>query len=643
MTTTKKKDLVNFIPMMLVVIMVALLLAPAVKTVIDNARRNRAGKTSETEVSEEAADTGDGDFFLTWEEYVAGHGISEWNWNDAADAIERVAFHAADLYEAGDMDNAYDYAKATYWGYYETTGFERNVMTYVSGSRVSAVELQFTTLRKAVKKDLGVDQVREEAQKLSDMLHEDALILSPEGALANISGGSAEEYYLTWEEYLAAKGFTAWNWNDAADAIEQVAFHAADLYEGGDMDSAYDFAKATYWGYYETTGFERNVMTYVSGSRVSAVELQFTTLRQAVKKDLGVDQVREEAQKLSDMLHEDALVLSPEGAIAQTAGASGEAAGTADASGEATDSASGSASSTSISAGSAAATFAGAFGIILREGLEAILVVGAIIAYLIKSGNKKGIVPVYVGSVLGIVCSFIMAGILAWLKSINPETTMTQEIIEGFAALIAVVVLFYVSNWMVSKSEAAAWEGYIQGKVQDSAQQGNMFALGFTAWLAVFREGAEVILFYQPMLGEGHANMVWAGFAAGCAALVVVFLLIRFLSIKLPIKPFFLATSILMAFMTICFLGSGIKELMEGGVFDDFEFMLQKPSWLLWIPDAASGTGGTAAEICNTLGFYPYIGTFVPQMILLVITVVTFVIVMKKNKKIREEVNAQSA
>ena len=493
MTASKSRNWINFIPMLLVVIMVALLLAPAVKTVIENAARSSTGVSEE---GEETSAASDGDYFLTWEEYIAGHGITEWNWNDAADAIERVAFHAADLYEAGDMDNAYAFAKATYWGYYETTGFERNTMTYISGSRVSACELQFTTLRKAVKKDLGLEQVREEAQKLSDMLHEDALVLSPEGSIASTDSSAAD-----------------------------------------------------------TEG----------------------------------------------------------------AGAPAE---------------------TSISAGSAAATFVGSFGIILREGLEAILVVGAIIAYLIKSGNKKGIVPVYVGSVLGIVCSFIMAGILAWLKSINPETTMTQEIIEGFAALIAVVVLFYVSNWMVSKSEAAAWEGYIQGKVEGSAQQGNMFALGFTAWLAVFREGAEVILFYQPMLGEGHANMVWAGFGVGCAVLVVVFLLIRFLSIKLPIKPFFLATSILMALMTICFLGSGIKELMEGGVFDDFEFMLTKPSWLLWIPDAASGTGGTAAEICNTLGFYPYLGTFVPQLILLVITVVTFVVVMKKNKQIRLEKEA---
>ena len=434
-----------------------------------------------------------------------------------------------------------------------------------------------------------------------------------EGAAASVQEDG--EYYLKWEEYVAGHGITSWNWNDAADAIEKVAYHAADLYDAGDKDLAYDYAKATYWGYYETTGFERNVMTYISGARVSAVELQFTTLRKAVKKDLGSETVRAEAKTLSDMLHEDALILSPEGAVAGTQAAEGAQ----------------TAAVGSSSAGGAAATFVGAFGIILREGLEAILVVGAIIAYLIKSGNKKGIVPVYIGAVLGIVLSFVLAGVLAWLKSINPETTMTQEIIEGFAALIAVVVLFYVSNWMVSKSEAAAWEGYIQGKVAGSAASGNMFALAFTAWLAVFREGAEVILFYQPMLGEGHAAMVWAGFGVGCAVLVVVFLLIRMLSIKLPIKPFFLATSFLMAFMTICFLGSGIKELMEGGVFDDFEFMLARPGWLSWIPYGDMPGAG----VCDVLGFYPMIGTFIPQMILLAITIVTFVIVLKRNKRIR--------
>ncbi len=602
----QKKSFSDQIPMMLVILMVLVLMVPTVLTIIDNAKsggkRNTTGET--VTVSEEK-------FYLTWKEYTEAHKITNWNWNDAALAIEKIAVHAGDLYEAGDLKNAYEYAKATYWGYYETTGFERNTMTTISGARVSATELQFTTFRKAVKKDLGAETVRAEGQKLVDMLKEDALILSPEGPIAN-TGVSAETYYLTWKEYTEAHGITNWNWNDAALAIEKIAVHAGDLYESGDLKNAYDYAKATYWGYYETTGFERNTMTTISGARVSATELQFTTFRKAVKKDLGIDTVRAEGQKLVDMLKEDALILSPEGPIANVSTA---AAQTNEVSAES-------------STGSAIAVFAGSFGIILREGLEAILIVGAIIAYLVKTGNKQGTRPVYIGAVLAIVCSFALAGLLSYLKSINPETTMTQEIIEGIAALTAVVVLFYVSNWMVSKSESAAWSQYIEGKVAGSAEAGNMFALGFTAWLAVFREGAEVILFYQPMLNEGHPDMVWLGFGAGCLVLVVVFLLIRFLSVKMPLKPFFLATSILMAVMSVCFMGSGIKELMEGGVFDEYmSWMTLTPTWLAWIP---------YNDVLDVFGIYPLLGTILFQVMLTIITVVTFIIQMRRNKQIRE-------
>ena len=125
---------------------------------------------------------------LTWEEYLAINGISEWNWNDAADAIEAVARHAVELYEARDLDNAY--AKATYWGYYETTGFERNTMTRIAG-RVSQVELAFTNLRKAIKKDNGLETVQQRADELVEMLHTDAMILSPEGALLTATSDAA--------------------------------------------------------------------------------------------------------------------------------------------------------------------------------------------------------------------------------------------------------------------------------------------------------------------------------------------------------------------------------------------------------------------------------------------------------------------
>jgi len=254
-------------------------------------------------------------------------------------------------------------------------------------------------------------------------------------------------------------------------------------------------------------------------------------------------------------------------------------------------------------------TFLGAFGIIVREGLEAILVIAAIIAYLKKSGNPgKSLKNVYIGAVAGIAASFVAAAVLAWAKRAFTSAGMAQEIIEGITALIAVCVLFYVSNWMISKAEAASWSRYIDNRVQSSLEQGSSFALAFTAFLSVFREGAEVVLFYQPMLSEGNPGMVWAGFGVGCVVLVFVYLAITKLSVRLPLKVFFTATSILMAVMCVSFLGSGIKELAEGNVFD---LSLRVPG----IPEN---------DVIQVFGIYPYLETLVPQLILSIILLVTF-------------------
>ena len=261
-------------------------------------------------------------------------------------------------------------------------------------------------------------------------------------------------------------------------------------------------------------------------------------------------------------------------------------------------------------------TFLAAFGIIVREGLEAILIIAAIIAYLVKSGNKSILKNVYIGAILGIAASFVAAGLLSYLKKVWVGAGQSQEVIEGITALIAVCVLFYVSNWMISKSEAASWSRYIDGKVQSSVAEGSGFALAFTAFLSVFREGAEVVLFYQPMLTEGNAGMVWAGFGVGCVLLVFVYLAITKLSIRLPIKVFFTATSILMAVMCVSFLGSGIKELAEGNVFD---LVLRVPG----IPEN---------DFIQIFGIYPYLETLVPQLILAIVLLITFMIAHYRGK-----------
>ena len=100
------------------------------------------------------------------------------------------------------------------------------------------------------------------------------------------------------------------------------------------------------------------------------------------------------------------------------------------------------------------------------------------------------------------------------------------------------------------------------------------------------------------------------------------------MSVSLPLKPFFMGTSILMAAMSICFLGAGIKELMEGGVLDNFEWAIYSPSWLSWIP---------YNDVLDVLGIYPLLGTIIPQLILLAITIVTFVMHLRHNKQVRLE------
>jgi high-affinity iron transporter len=143
-----------------------------------------------------------------------------------------------------------------------------------------------------------------------------------------------------------------------------------------------------------------------------------------------------------------------------------------------------------------------------------------------------------------------------------------QEVIEGITMLIAVAVLFYVSNWMVSKSQAAAWNNYIAGKARDSVAGSSLFSLAFAAFLAVFREGAEIILFYMALLASTKSNMpmIWLGLAAGLILLVVIYVLIRALSMKMPIKPFFIGTSVLLSVMAISFTGSAVNRLQLGDI-----------------------------------------------------------------------------
>ncbi len=431
---------------------------------------------------------------------------------------------------------------------------------------------------------------------------------------------------------MPADAFAAWgqsegtyaNWSELADKMEEVLEGVKQYYADGDADTAYDQMNRAYYNFYEVEGFEKSAKSYIKSSRKTEVELQFTKCKSGIKKGESQEAVNGYVDGLIAMLKEDADILDVKFGYSDGS-TNSESADSAD-SAETSDNTSAQAQSGGLAAGAnAGVTFLACFGIILREGFEAILVVGAIIAYLVKSGNKDKLRAVYLGSVIAIIASFAAAILLNALKLAN---TANQEIIEGVTALIAVLVLFYVSNWMVSKAEAEVWNKYIQGQVNSSVEKGSLFTLGFTAFLAVFREGAEVILFYQPLLAQGNPAMVWAGFLTGCVVLVIVYLAIRYLSVKLPIKPFFLGTSILMFIMSISFLGSGIKELIEGDVL-----MMTSPDWLAAIIPSN--------DVLDVLGIYPCLETLIPQLILLTLTLLIFVMTKwKRNNRVEAGVLA---
>ncbi|MBF0324121.1 MAG: FTR1 family protein [Alphaproteobacteria bacterium] len=173
--------------------------------------------------------------------------------------------------------------------------------------------------------------------------------------------------------------------------------------------------------------------------------------------------------------------------------------------------------------------------ILLREGIEAMLVVTALVA--------------------------------AWLfDRVIHLSGAGQEVLEGAILLISALVLFHVSFWLLSKREAATWQAYVQGQVAGAAQSGRMWTLGLAAFLAVFREGAETVLFYQALAqsSPGQGPALVGGFVVAAIALAVLYLAMRHLSLRLPLGLFFTATAGLLFVLAVSFAGKGVLELQEG-------------------------------------------------------------------------------
>jgi high-affinity iron transporter len=236
------------------------------------------------------------------------------------------------------------------------------------------------------------------------------------------------------------------------------------------------------------------------------------------------------------------------------------------------------------------------FSIIVREGFEAILIIAALIAFLVKSRNQSRVKSIHIGVVVGILASFATAYLVHEILHLSMAS---QELLEGWIMLIAVAVLFSVSYWLVSKIDNKRWQEYINKQMRGAISKGNTFTLGAVAFISVYREGFETVLFYKALyLYSGDANDgILPGFLAGCLVLAGVFYLVNTVGMRIPIKWFFGFTSVLLYYMAFTFMGKGLHELQMG--------------------EQLSMSAANFLPSISWLGMYPTWETFIGQAVLL--------------------------
>lgn len=356
------------------------------------------------------------------------------------------------------------------------------------------------------------------------------------------------------------------SWDKVVDKIEFALNQSLDAYKSGDVEKAKKLVNDAYYGIYEKEGLEIAIKSKISGRRGSTEEYAYSTIKKLMTKRAPASQLQQEINALIKMMREDAVKL---GGNKQQ---------------------------------SPMEMFLVALLMVVREGFAAVLVIGATIAYLIKSGNGSQTHRVYYSSVAAIGVSFLTAVLLQKFFGSN---SANQRLLEGATMLLAMAILFSASCWMLNtaKAKSLADPNYSEGEVQASSGSVPALTLGLAAFLAVYGKGPGTVFLYQTLFSDadGQGGIIWGGFGAGCLVLVGIFLLVRYVSMKMSLKPFGRGTSILIYLLAIRFAGSGVQGLQEAGSVD--------------------ATSAPAIPTIEILGIYPTWETLLPQLALILLAV----------------------
>ena len=527
------------------------------------------------------------------------------SWTEVAANIEKQLETAEQDYNDGNYYQAGTDFQNAHWVGYDASNFSKVVNDTIGADKQKALLQEFTDLESlAYQQDQG-DAITAKVDALTADLNATAQTLDADTSLADpktYAKQRAEETAKERKKLDAAKknsskGKGDRTWSDVASEMNVIldkAYKAAISGKGAEGSSLVNNA---YYQYYEKLGFEKNVMNAISGDRVSQVEYQFKMTRKTMRDGSSDKEIKKLVDDLKSWLVEDAATLD------------GGAAGNVNAFTKAITSSAGQ-----------------AFLILIREGLEALLVVAAVVAYLVKSGNRRFTKWIYLGVLAGLAGSGLIAVLFTFLFG---GSGPIQEISEGVCALIAMLMLLWTSNWMLNKSSVEAWNRYIRTKTESAVADaqnkvaagegvglGMVVSLAMLSFLAVFREGAETVIFYESIYSMSRdAQGMWIGGIAAGVVLLVIFLVLRFTSVKIPIGPFFLVTSILMAVLVVIFAGGGIHALIEGDLIDGH--------YLSSVPTN------------DWIGLYPYVECLAAQAIAAIAVLALFAVGFARKRKLR--------
>lgn len=535
------------------------------------------------------------------------------SWTAAAKNIEDQLATAEKDYNDGNYGQAGTDFQTAHWIGYDASNFSKVVNDTISADKQKELLQQFTDLEGlAYQQDQGdviaakIDALTAEINATAQTLDANADLANPKEYAKQRAAQTAEERKkLDAAKKNSSKGKGDRTWSEVASEMTVILDQAYEAAAAGKGDEGATLVNNAYYQYYEKLGFEKNVMNAISGDRVSQVEYQFKMTRKTMRDGGSDREIKQLVDDLKSWLVKDAAILD--------GGASGNVNGF-----------------TKLVTSSAGQAFL----ILIREGLEALLVVAAVIAYLVKSGNKRFAKWIYLGVVAGLAGSGLVAVLFTFLFG---GSGPVQEISEGVCALIATLMLLWTSNWMLNKSSVEAWNNYIRNKTeaavagaQSKVESGQGLGLGMIAslamlsFLAVFREGAETVIFYESIYSMSQdAHGMWVGGLAAAAVLIVIFLILRFTSVKIPIGPFFLVTSIVMAALVVIFAGGGIHALIEG--------------------DLIEGTYLSSVPTNDWIGLYPYVETITAQVIAAIAVVVLFVVGFIKKHRMKLAAQAEQA